>query len=97
MIKFSAQVTRIRWTKQGEERVELPAQFLPPGRIFLPKDSDVDEGDTIEEIMPDGDTRTFRLSDIHFMNAGGAPARLITPRRTWSRSRLVRLSRRAPR
>ena len=70
MIKFSAQVTRIRWTEQGEERVELPAQFLPVGRIFLPKDSDVDEGDMIEEILPDGHTRTFRLSDIQFMNAG---------------------------
>lgn len=69
-MKFSAQVTRIRWTAQGEERVDLPAQFLSAGRIFLPKDSDVDEGDTIEEIMPDGDKRTFRLSDIQFMNDG---------------------------
>lgn len=70
MITFSTQVTRIRWTEQGDERVEFPARFLPEGRILLPKDSDIDEGDMIEEIESDGHKRTFRLSEIQFMNAG---------------------------
>lgn len=70
MITFSTQVTRIRWTEQGDERAELPASFLPEGRLLLPKDSDVDEGDMVEEIMPNGDKKTFRLSKVNFMNAG---------------------------
>lgn len=70
MITFSTQVSRIRWTEQGDERVELPARFLPEGRLLLPKDVDIDVGDVVEETMPDGVTRTFRLSNVQFLNAG---------------------------
>ena len=70
MSHFGNIVVRVRPTQNGERREAFEADVHDaPARMFLPRNSDIAEEDSIEWVNPAGELASLRVTKVHFWEA----------------------------
>jgi hypothetical protein len=68
--RFGNIVGRVRSTRNGERREVFEADVHDaPARMFLPRNSDINEEDSIEWTTPAGELSSLRVTKVHFREA----------------------------
>lgn len=61
MIRYNIPVTVLRDTTSGEQRIDMKV-IVDRDKLFLPVDADIEEGDRVERILPNGKTQVLHIT-----------------------------------
>jgi hypothetical protein len=68
VIRYNTAVVVVRRTSSGDTRIDMKA-VVDSGKIFLPVDADIEEGDRVEQQLPNGKTRTIIITKVDVLQS----------------------------
>lgn len=68
MINYNIPIVVVRRTDRGEDRLDMKA-VIDTDKIFLPVDADIEEGDEVEQRLPNGKVRSIRITKVDVLQS----------------------------
>lgn len=68
MIRYNVPVVVVRGSGDGETRLEMMA-VVDSKKIFLPVDADIEEGDQVEQLLPNGKRRVLQITEVDVLQS----------------------------